>query len=334
MKQIYWLVFLSLFAKLNGQIITQSFNEPVISDLDRKFRLDTSAYSSGMPLNLSGQNCVWNFQNLMGTFPLVVDSFIAPTAAEGASLFPTATFVQHRDLYTFYRSSTSPSQTELLGGYTPSLTITFSNSAIIAGYPVNYGYNLTDPVSGTFKYNTTNGACNGNITISAAATGTVQLANNVSIPNVICLKSAEILTLSVGIFPFGTFNQTIYNYYAPGKKFPIININYTTYKLIAGSPTITAFVYGSNTDFNIGMPESQLDKRDYEVFPNPFCDELRNRADNQGEENEFFFYAGNGRLMVKTKSLDDDKIKALAPGVYFLETKNKKGAFHQKIIKE
>ena len=336
MKKNYFLFFLIAFASVNAQTITQSFNEPIIGNIDKNFRLDTSAYTNGLPVTVTGSACVWNFADLTGIFPMIVDSFISPSAAIGATAYPSASYAQHRDvLYTFYKSTTSPQQTELLGAYSPSLSLTFTNSAIIASYPVNYGYNSIDPVSGSFRYNTANGACNGNITISASGKGTVNLPGNVSITNVLCLKSVEILTLSVGILPFGTFNQTIYNYYMPGKKYPIFNVNYTTYQLIAGTPTITAYIYGSNNYYTVAsINESSLNANKYHVFPNPFTNHLSLTSENTSDENNFFFYDLKGELVLKTRLLADSDIEKLSKGIYFLEIKNKTGAYHQKIIKE
>jgi len=195
--------------------------------------------------------------------------------------------------------------------------------------------NVSDPVGGTFKYNTTNGVCIGNIVISADGLGTINFPNNVSYQNVLCLKSVETLTLSVGVFPFATFNQTIYNYYRPGKKFPVLNVNYTTYQLIAGTPTITSYVYGSNDYFvPVGINSPAADEDNYTVFPNPFSSQLFIKAGSAAEENEFSFYTLNGQLALKTKSLTDNDIQKLAPAIYFLEIKNKSGTSHQKIIKE
>ncbi len=336
MRKILPCLFFIAFINLNAQTLTQSFNEPIIGDVDKSFRLDTSLFTSGLPMNVTGSNCVWNFNNLIRIFPLLIDSFITPAAAPGASAYPSASYTQRRDiLYSYYKSTTSPQQTELLGAYSPSLTLTFTNSAIIASYPINYGYNLADPVSGSFKYGATNGACNGNITISADGVGTVNFPNNTSIPNVIRLKSVEILTLSIGVLPFGTFNQTIYNYYMPGKKFPILNISYTVYQLIAGTPTITAIINGSDAYFTlVGLNESSLNTQNYKAFPSPFHDELFINSEGIKEENEYLFYDMQARLVLKTKSLDVLKTEKLNSGVYFLEIRNKSGTFHQKVIKE
>ena len=334
MKQLYTFLFIVFVMASNAQTLTQSFNEPILGDVDKSNRLDTSAYTSGLPLNVTGPNCSWDFTKLTGIFPMVIDSFITPSAAPNASAFTTASYAQNRDkVYTFYKSSTSPSQTELLGGYTPSLSLTFTNSAIIASYPINFGYNSVDPVSGSFKYNTTNGGCNGNITVKADGMGTVNLPNGLSIPNVLRLKSVEILTLSTSFIPVGSFNQTIYNYYMPGKKFPIINVSYTIYQLLAGTPTITALAYGNQNYFAVvGLPENNLNASDYSAFPNPFQSAFK--IANTSNKIEYFIYNLEGQLLIQTKLTESPELQALQKGIYFLEVKNGDQIHRQKIIKD
>jgi hypothetical protein len=334
MKKICFSVILFAVTLVQAQTLTQSFNEPVAGDVDKILRLDTSGYPNGLPHNITGSNCSWDFRKLTGTFPIIVDSFLIPSAAPGASLFPSATYAQHRDqLYSFYKSVTGTQQTELLGAYSPSLTLTFTNSAIIAGYPVSYGYNLTDGVSGSFKYNSTNGACNGAITISADGVGTVTLYDgSLVIPNVLRLKSVEILTLSVGVFPFGTFNQTIYNYYKPGKKFPILNINYTTYQLIAGTPTITAYANGTSDIFTIQGVNENYAAQNIQVYPNPFHSTITITGEQTG--NEYALYSMSGQLIVKTTEPANVASDDLPPGIYLVEIRNKTGSYRQKVIKE
>src|SRR4051812_45752312 len=119
------LFFLISILSANTQTLTQAANEPAIGDVDKNYKLDTSAYSTGLPTNVSRNNAVWNFTKLAGTFPVLIDSFIPPQSAKGASAYPSASFSQHRDpLFTFFKSSSSPSQTELLGAYSPSLSLT------------------------------------------------------------------------------------------------------------------------------------------------------------------------------------------------------------------
>ena len=338
MKKFYTVLILFSLFSFQAQTITQSFNEPIVGDVDKSTRLDTSLYTTGLPTNVTGNNCSWDFTKFTGVFPMVIDSFISPSSVPNASAHPNATYVQNRDkIYTFYKSSTSPSRTELLGGYTTSLTLTFTNTAIIASYPINYGYSQTDPVSGTFLYNTTNGICNGSITVTADGMGTVNLPNGVSIPNVLRLKSVEVLTLlsflgSVPI-PVGSFNQTIYNYYMPGKKFPIVNIGYTTYQLLAGTPTITALVYGSQNYFSIvGQKENIMQNFDLLAYPNPFHSELNFQSII--ESSVFSFYNLNGQMILQTQGTSANELEKLQAGIYFLEIKNRQGVHRQKVIKE
>ncbi len=337
MKKLFFVLIAFSFLNTQSQTLTQSFNEPLVGDVDIHYRLDTSAYTSGIPVHISGSNCVWDFTKLIGNFPIVVDSFITASAATGGSAYPSASFVQHRDnLFTFYQSIASPPRTELLGAYSPSLTLTFTNSAIIAGYPVSYGYSLNDPVGGTFKYGTTNGVCLGSIDISANGIGTANFNGGVSIPNVLCLKSVEVLTLSIGIAQFGTFRQTVYNYYMPGRKFPVLNVNYTTYALIAGTPTTTAFIYGSNDYFTaIGIHEQNLTKNNLRVYPNPFHDQLLQVGEQTNmESTKYVLYDSKGAEVLRTTSLQDPGFYELPPGLYFLKISNRLETTYQKLLKE
>ncbi|MBL7934038.1 MAG: T9SS type A sorting domain-containing protein [Bacteroidia bacterium] len=322
------------FFGLNSQTLTQSFNEPVVGDIDVHYRLDTSAYTSGVPIHVSGNNCTWDFSKLVGNFPMVVDSFINVSAAVGGSAYPNASFVQHRDLlYTFYQSISSPQQTELLGAYSPSLSLTFTNSAIIATYPVAYGYSLTDPVAGSFKFNSTNGTCVGSISIMADGFGTAKFNGGVSIPNVLCLRSVEVLTLSIGIAQFGTFRQSVYNYYMPGRKYPILNVNYTTYGYLANPPTTTAFIYGSNDYFSgVGIEENTgLDK--IQVFPNPFHNKLVVQGDLK-EDTRYLFYDAKGQMMLSTSSLSESDLDCLPTGLYFLNVQTGASSYFKKVVKD
>ena len=334
MKKIYLLLFICSAFFTKAQTLTQAFNEPVVGDVDKSIRLDTSAYTNGLPLKVVGNNCLWDYSNCYGVFPMVVDSFITPSAAPNASAYPAATYVQNRDkIYTFYKSNTAQTRTEMLGGYTPSLTITFTNTAIIASYPISYGYSVTNAASGTFKYNTTNGACNGNITITADGIGTLSLANGIKVPNVIRLKSVEILTLSTSFLPVGMFYQTVYNYYEQGKKFPVVNVGYTTYQLLAGTPTITALAYGNQNYFNLlGINENKMIDENYRVFPNPFHDNFEILA--KSTDNLFQLFDLSGRLLITAKDITPEKLAPLAKGIYILEIKNKTNVYRQKVAKE
>jgi hypothetical protein len=318
----------------SAQSITQSFNEPSVGDVDKNFRLDTSAYTTGLPNNVTGSNAVWDFTKLFGIFPMVIDSFITPAAAVGYTGYPSATFAQHRDIvYSFFKSTASPSQTELLGAWSSSLVITFTNSAIVATYPVSYGYNMTDPVSGTFKYNNQNGACNGSITVMADATGTLMFPGGVTFTNVLRLRSIEQLTMSAGIFPVGNIDQFIYSYYVPGKKFPVLTVQYQKYGFLAGQPTITAQAYGTFSFFPVAAINEQTHNGAFGSYPNPVADKLILSVPAGEVLFGTVLYDAHG-VVVRRFEDEHVDVAGLSPGVYVVEMKTSNRIWRQKILKE
>jgi hypothetical protein len=318
----------------NAQTITQAFNEPSIGDVDKNYRLDTSAYTTGLPSTVTGSNVVWDFTKVTGAFPVIFDSIVAPSAATGGTAHPSATYAQKRSgINAFFKSSSSPSQTEWLGAYSPSLSITFTNSAIIATYPISYGYTSTDPVTGVFKYNTTNGVCNGVITVMADGVGTLNLPGNVSFQNVIRLKSIEQLTMTVNFLSVGSINQSIYSYYVPGKKYPLITQQYQKYQLLAGTPTITAMAYGNFDYFTVAGISNYEPRFEPGVYPNPFNNKLYLRNESTGTM-EFMIYNLNGQQMIVADEIENLNTSNLQPGIYILEIKEGANHYYQKIIKE
>lgn len=327
--------FAGIASLLSAQTLTQAANEPVAGETDRRYRLDTSLFTSGLPHGVKGNGVVWDFTKLQGTYPITVDSFNLPTASPGNSLYTGATYVQHLDeLYSYYKSVQSPSQTELLGAWSTSLILTFTNTAIVAGYPVSYGYSINDPVSGSYKYNTTTGPCNGSIQVSADGTGTLNLPGNVTFTNVLRMKTVQTVTLASGIFPVGSYQQVTYNYYSGNQKFPIINFRYSTYQLLIGTPTITAYGYGMDDYFTIvGLNQNTLNNA-CAVYPAPFHDQLHINAECTQNVSRYRFYSLSGALLAESTELTESIFHSLPNGLLFLELEGSNGVFRQKVYKE
>lgn len=336
MKHLLITCFLLSFAQqVLSQTLTQSGCEPVAGETDRRYRLDTSLFTTGLPHSVSGNGVVWDFTRLQGTYPITVDSFNLPAASPGNSLYPGATYVQHLDdLYSFYKSVQNPSQTELLGAWSASLILTFTNSAIVAGYPVSYGYHLVDPVSGSYKYNTTNGPCNGSISVTADGTGTLNLPGNITFTNVLRLKTVQTVTLASGIFPVGSYQQVTYNYYSGNQKFPIINFRYTTYQLLIGTPTITAYGYGMDDYFTIVGLHPNTPPTGCEVYPNPFQDQLNLSLACTQTISNYRFYSLTGTILAEGKYLDQVLLQNIPTGLLFLEMESPTGSIRKKIYKD
>jgi hypothetical protein len=204
----------------------------------------------------------------------------------------------------------------------------------MATYPINYGYFFSDPVAGTFIYNTTNGVCNGSLTVVADGAGTLNLANGVSFPNTLRLKTVEQLTMTINFLPVGTINQTTYAYYVQGKKYPVMNVQYQKYQLLVGTPTITAMAYGDYAYFTVAGVNETNKNETLTVYPNPFQDKLLLKNEGSVTFSEVFLRDIQGRLISRAASVEELSTADLAPGVYLLELKHAKGNRYQKIIKE
>lgn len=316
------------------QTITQAFNEPSVGDVDKNYSLDTSAYTNGLPLKNAGTGLVWDFTRLQGAFPVLFDSIVSPVGTPGASSFPGATYVQKRgNILAYFRSSASPSKTEWLGAYSPSLTVTFTNSAIIATYPIAYGYSMTDTVVGTFKYGSTNGVCNGALYVMADATGTLNLPGDTSFKNVLRLRSVEHLTLSVGPLPVGSIDQYIHAFYVPGKKFPLLTVQYQKYQLLAGTPTITAQAYGNFSYFTVESMD-EYGSANVHLFPNPCKELVHIRTDPAFDLRTVRVTDLQGRLLIETTAEKQIRTGRLSPGVYLLQLTTPSGTLFRKLVRE
>jgi hypothetical protein len=329
----YISIFLVLF--LTGvcaaQTVTQSFNEPTVGDVDKKYSLDTSAYTAGLPNNVSGANVVWDFTKVTGAFPIVFDSIVIPSAAPGASAYPSATYAEKRNsINSFFKSTSGPQQTEMLGATSASLSLTFTNSALVATYPISYGYSNTDAVTGTFKYNSTTGVCNGSINVVADGTGTLNFPNGVSFTNVLRVRSAEQLTLST-TFPVGWIYQTIYHYYASGKKYPVLSMQYQNYQLLVGTPSITAQALGSFDYFTVAdVGNHEIPAMN--IYPNPFSGEFFITGLNEMPF-ELRFYNLVGELLLSASS-PGEVGDSLPSGIYMLEIITSGRSTFRKVVKQ
>ncbi|WP_317899469.1 T9SS type A sorting domain-containing protein [Aurantibacillus circumpalustris] len=342
MKNYLLCVFISLSHLLFSQTtLTQAFNGPVAGDVESTFGLDTSAYSSGLPINVIGNNVTWDFTKIVGFEPLLKDNYLSAASVPSSSNYSGCNLVQESTgLYTYLKSTTSPTtQTELLALNISSISLTFTNSAIIAKYPITYGSTSTDNLSGTFTFSV-NGTFSGSITSSADGIGTLNLAMGSVLTNVIRVKSIQSINFNASLiagFPptqVATFKQTTYDYYSPLFKFPVISINYSKFTtVLTSSATVTGNATGSANYIVVGLKENTLNNQDVILYPNP-------------TQSSFGIHLNNGITLSSTKLynhlgelvLADDKnvinFSELPTGIYIAEIVTDKGSIRKKIVKE
>jgi hypothetical protein len=322
-----------------SQTLTQTYNEPKAGEVESYYYLDTAGYATGMPVSITGTNCVWDFTKLIVKPPVSKTNYADTANVPAAAGYTGCTFVQQSSGFnTFMKSVTTPTtQTEVLGLELGPANLKFSNTAIIIKYPASYGLNYTDNIAGTAS-GQVSGSVSGSVTTKIDGQGVLILPLNVTYSNVIRLKSVQTVTLTNG-FPIATFKQTFYNYYHPSFKFPVLSLNYSSVAFVLGTPTITSFVYGSTNFFIVGLSEVRLNEA-LTVFPVPFSGPLTVTLENPGSEVVTAgLYAITGEKLLEkdlgTATLVSEDISIpVNPGIYLLCIKRGESKVWRRIIKE
>ncbi|MBA3682543.1 MAG: T9SS type A sorting domain-containing protein [Bacteroidetes bacterium] len=346
MKKIYFAIFSALLCTQvsNAQLsLTKAFNEPVIGDVNISHRWD----SAGVLDNNPGPNTLWDFSTLTTNTGVATSNYTAVAGTPSASGYPNATLAEFDGNagYTYYKATTTATpQLELLGIYQPSLSINLNNnSAIIAVWPITYGYNKNDALSGTVATATAGlgGTCTGNINTLASGTGTVLLPGGLTYTNVLQVTATQTIniTLMAGPFPAGTATviSTNYQYYHSTQKFPIISVNYQN---ITGSFSGSSAAVRINNNVIAGIKETSL-KADFSIFPNPATDKLNILLTNKKAENVSVNIMNNLGQLVKAIDLGNSTtinnqidLTGLSSGMYVIKTNVGSASSSKKLVKE
>ena len=227
------LIGLVLRCSLHAQTLTQASHEPQPGDVDLVRTLDTSAFTQGIQL-ANGDGVQWDL-SLVKSHGGFAFQYLDSASVPEASAHPGCTFVQSDPAVNMYfRSSTSPAQTELLGASSATLSLNFSNSAILMKYPASFGTQVTDAVSGTFDAGFAQGNCAGTTQTKIDGRGTLLLPGGISFSNTLKVTSVQNLTLTSGIFPLGTVQQRMVRFYRAEERFPVVSFSYTKLSFATG----------------------------------------------------------------------------------------------------
>jgi len=271
MKKIYFFA-LSLFtlSQVNAQTsytLTHANSDAVVGDSYDSKGIDTT---NALPMSVSGANVTWNVTGITESGVVDTHTFVAASADPNSSSYPGTNIVQQDPTTTTYFNS-STAQLELLGVDAGQFVLNYnSNSAIVALYPISYGYSNNDLAAGAITANTLTGTFNSNISTVADGTGTLTLEAT-SLTNVLRLKTTQFITFSLmGGAVTGTMDQTIYNYYNSSSKFPLFQVVY----VIVNVP---AFGINNQHQDQVSMLSSiTLGAKDYaknetifKAYPNP-----------------------------------------------------------------
>ena len=335
-------LFLILRFSVSSQTFhfTQSAFEPILGDSSQYYRADTSKFLNGMPLGVKGPNCVWDYSNLIGMFPMITTNFVSPSSVSTATNYPGTTLVQKQgSTYYFLKSVENPSaQTEILGAETGSLNLNFSNSAIASKYPMAYASTFTDNVSGAFTFSV-NGTFSGTLSTTVDGYGDLYLPGDVLLGNLLRVKSVQSLNLIVGLFPVGTAVQTTYSYFHASYKFPVLNITYTSISFLTNPPLITVNITGNSKALVVGVDEANMSIAELSIFPNPTQKELRITFGNPSKKTYTLELSDvSGRSIVKQETGNTSEVEHvlqlenLPKGLYILKISHEGSSLQKKIV--
>lgn len=345
----YFLILVVINLKSQNLVLTQSFNQPIIGDTNFVYSMDTSAFSSGLPMGLSGNNVTWNFTNLNAKPNILETAYVSPITVTNSASFTGCNIVEKQGgLFTFLKSTITPTtQTELMGITSSTLSFNFTNTAIAFKYPMTFGTSISDNFSGTFVFSL-NGTCSGTLTSNADGYGTIQLPNSLTLTNVLRVKSVQTLNLSASLITglppsqIGTIKQTYYNYFHASQKFPVLSVNYTRISLITSqTPTVNALITGNKKSIIVGLTNNFLDESIINIYPNPSKGVLNIDIKNSASKNNsMVIYDIMGKIIKQLELenssdiIDTINLKDLNPGIYFLKLKLGEKILSKKIILE
>lgn len=343
MKKIYFAIFSALLCIQisNAQLsLTKAFNEPVIGDVNISHRWDSTAALD----NNAGPNTLWDFSALTTNTGVSTSNYTTVAGSTDAANYPNATFAEFDGNagYTYWRATTTATpQLELLGIYQPSLSINLNqNPAIVAVWPIAYGYNKTDALSGTVSTPTIGGNATGNIKTLASGTGTVLLPGGLTYTNVLQVTATQTINISLMAGPIPVASATVlstnYQYYHGTQKFPILTVNYQN---ITGAFSGASASIRINNNVIAGIKETGL-KYDFSVYPNPANDKLNISLINQKAENVSVKLLNNLGQLVKVIELGNSTtinhqidLKGLSSGIYIIKTHVGSASSSKKLIK-
>ncbi len=350
MKKIYLAILTTLaFTQIsNAQLtLTKAANEPIIGDLEFRKRFDSTA---ALP-NTPGANQTWNFTAITSnTAAATTSSYILPTSAPGyTSSYSSATVAKTTGTVSDFFKATA-TQFELIGTVpSSSVSLSFTNSAIAAIWPVTSTYSVSDAVAGTIKTNIllpSSGPFSGTSKLVATGTGTLQLPNGIILNDCLQLKNSFSGTGSVTIFTLAitlTITNVTYDYYHASQKYPVLSVNYseTAFKQGAGTPTITSnSAISVNTNVFVGISESTLNSS-FSIYPNPTNNNLNVMLTNSSSENVTVKIFNNIGQLVKTINLGNTTdinqqidISDLSSGIYMVKTTIGNASASKKLIKD
>ncbi|HWY09773.1 MAG TPA: T9SS type A sorting domain-containing protein [Bacteroidia bacterium] len=336
MKKIYFsfLFIAGILQISNAQLsLTKAANEPVIGDVTNRQYYDSTIV---VPKTTgAGQN--WNFISLVSTTLTESSTYTTVASTPSAAYFPAATISEDQGGGNYQHYKSTLSTYEVQGLQFPSTIVNFSNTAIFSSWPINFGYNVTDPFGGSTTASTVTTNMTGTVNVNASGTGTVVMPGGLTLTN--CLQ----VVVSVNfILSQGTYSQAgvqkEYYYYHSSNKFPVLRVRYQT--STTGTVVTKSFDARVNTAVVAGITTNQLNN-EFSVFPNPARETINVALTNNSNLPVSASLTNMLGQVVITENLGNTNlirsnvnISTLPKGLYFMNVKVGEAVTIRKIIIE
>jgi len=229
-----------------------------------------------------GPNQIWDYSKIQFTGNSPV-TFIQPASSQKMEGVGDNNLLLKEMGYDYFMNSTENGVEEK--GYMNKdkrMTLTYSDPVLKMKYPFFYGDQYTDPFTGVAYYDEKNRIdFSGNFTVNADAFGTLIL------PDIVIKNTLRITSVKKGlqISMCGSTETNIVKYcwYAPGYRYPVLNISIIENRYRGGVPEITKTAFTNTRQHNEGSTVAgandqgnQVEASDVSVilFPNPFSEKL------------------------------------------------------------
>lgn len=281
MKKIYLsIIAVTIAFSANAQLtLTKAFNEPVLGDVNTTETFDSVAVLN----NSTGSNQLWDFSALTSSSITGTGTFTTVASTPNGSNYVGATLVEDdgQGGYTYYKSTAT--QYEVVGIEDPNIVLNFTNTAIVAVWPVTMGYTNTDLFSGSAAVQSTlTGTADGTVTTLGSGTGTLIIPGGATFTNILQVKTTQNveLDLALGFFT-ATVKVTDFNYYHGTQKFPLLTVSYND---IQGAISNTSATIKVNNNVITGINDLNFDAT-FKIFPNPATNFVNVKLQNATNSN-------------------------------------------------
>lgn len=297
----------------------------------------------------TGANAVWNFTGLV-SLGESTDSQTLPTPSELLEFPGTTAVVSTESVYndsstsTFKVYSKSPANALSITGIDNSeLMLNYSsNNALLGTFPLEYGYNNIDNVSGNYDNGQYAGTFSGTINTTVDAWGTLTISGQVTGYSGVAtrLKTVQNLTLNYGIFTnVGTISITTYSYYGNNDLNPAgiprfrNTITVVNVPLLSIDQTVTqSEAYSAQL---LGTAQPVLAEKQFGIVPNPVNDILFIQSIGLEKIQSVTLSDLSGKIILADHSQTGHiDVSALQKGIYFAAIETESGTSTRKFIKK